>query len=50
MYIKKFVNGDSIIFFVYIDDMLITRHDKFKIQKLRKELTMSSDVKDLDMA
>ena len=39
-------NGDFIIL-LYVDDMLIVRHDKFKFDKLKEELSKSFAVKDL---
>jgi len=49
MYVKKFNNDDFIILLLYIDDMLIVRRDKSKIEKLKKELSKYFDMKDLGL-
>lgn len=48
-FIKKFSNSDFVILLLYIDDMLIVGHDAAKIEKLKRELSKSFAMKDLDL-
>ncbi|RVW94339.1 Retrovirus-related Pol polyprotein from transposon TNT 1-94 [Vitis vinifera] len=43
----KFFDGEFIILLLYVDDMLIVGHDTSKIDKLKKELSKSFQMKDL---
>ncbi|RVW62490.1 Retrovirus-related Pol polyprotein from transposon TNT 1-94 [Vitis vinifera] len=45
--IVKFSDGEFIIFLLYVDDMLIVGRDTGKIDKLKKELSKSFEMKDL---
>lgn len=44
---KKFVDGDFIILFLYVDNMLIVGYDTEKINSLKNELGNSFAMKDL---
>jgi len=48
VYVKKFDSDNFIVWLIYIDDMLIVRRDKFKIEKLKKELKKSFNMKAWD--
>lgn len=48
LYFKKF-DDDFIILLLYIDAMLIVSHDLNKINKLKKELNKSFEMKDLEL-
>ena len=50
MFVKKFFDGEFIIFLLYVDDMLIIGRDTSKIDKLKKELSKSFEMKDLGFA
>ena len=50
MYVKKFNSDDFITLVIYVDYMLIVERDKSKIEKLKKELNKSFDMKDLGPA
>ena len=47
VFVKKFSNGEFIILLLYMDDMLIVGRDTCKINKLKKELSKSFEMKDL---
>ncbi|RVW66917.1 Retrovirus-related Pol polyprotein from transposon TNT 1-94 [Vitis vinifera] len=47
LFVKKFFDGEFIILLLYVDDMLIVGHDTSKIDKLKKELSKSFEIKDL---
>ena len=47
LFVKKFFDGEFIILLLYVDDMLIVGHDTSKIDKLKKELSKSFQMKDL---
>ena len=47
VFVKKFFDGEFIILLLYVDDMLIVGHDTSKIDKLKKELSKSFEMKDL---
>ena len=47
VFVKKFFDGEFIIFLLYVDDMLIIGRDTSKIDKLKKELSKSFEMKDL---
>ncbi|KAL6347018.1 hypothetical protein AAG906_012269 [Vitis piasezkii] len=50
VFVKKFSDGEFIILLLYVDDMLIVGHDTGKIDKLKKELSKSFEMKDLGPA
>ena len=50
VFVKKFSDGEFIILLLYVDDMLIVGHDIGKIDKLKKELSKSFEMKDLGLA
>ena len=50
VYVKKFDNDDFIILLIYVKDMLIIRQDKSKIEKMKKKLIKSFDMKNLGLA
>ena len=50
MFTKKYFDDDFIIFLLYVDDMLIIGHDSSKIDRLKRELSMSFAMKDLGSA
>ena len=50
VFVKKFFDGEFIILLLYVDDMLIVGHDTSKIDKLKKELSKSFEMKDLGPA
>ena len=50
VHVKKLDSDDFIVILIYIDDMFIVRRDKSKIEKLKKELSKSFDMKDLRLA
>jgi hypothetical protein len=47
VFVKKFYDGEFIIFLLYVNDMLIICRDTSKIDKLKKELRKSFNMKDL---
>ena len=47
VFVKKFSNGEFIILSLYVDDMLIVDRDTGKIDKLKKKLSKSFEMKDL---
>ena len=47
VFVKKFSDGEVIIFLLYVDNMLIVGRDTSKIDKLKKELSKSFEMKDL---
>ena len=44
---KNYKNGDSIILLLYVDDILIARKNKMKIDALKKVLNKSFAMNDL---
>ncbi|PKI73919.1 hypothetical protein CRG98_005683 [Punica granatum] len=50
VFVKQFSDGDFIILLLYVDDMLLVRHDMSKIAYLNKELNKSFAMKDLGPA
>ena len=50
VYVKRYGDGDFIILLLYVDDMLVVGQDISKINKLKKELSKSFDMKDLGPA
>lgn len=50
MFIKKYFDGDFIILFLYVDNMLIVGRDPTKIDKFKGELSRSFAMKDLGSA
>ena len=50
VFVKKFSNEEFIILLIYMDDMLIVGRDIGKIDKLKKELSKSFEMKDLGYA
>lgn len=50
VFIQRFDNGNFIILLLYVDDMLIVRHDRSKIGKLKENLRESFALKDLGFA
>ena len=47
VFVKKFFDAEFIILLLYVDDMLIVGRDMGKIDKLKKELSKSFEMKDL---
>nr|CAN73146.1 hypothetical protein VITISV_001508 [Vitis vinifera] len=47
VFVKKFFGGEFIILLLYVNNMLIVGHDTGKIDKLKKELNKSFEMKDL---
>ena len=47
VFVKKLSDGEFIILLLYVDNMLIVCHDTNKIDKLKKELWKSFNMKDL---
>jgi hypothetical protein len=50
VFVKKFSDGEFIILLLYVDDMLIICCDTSKIDRLKKELSKSFNMKDLGLA
>ncbi|CAH9088439.1 unnamed protein product [Cuscuta epithymum] len=50
VYFRKFPGGNFIILLLYVDDMLIVGQDSVMIDNLKKDLSMSFDMKDLGPA
>ena len=50
MYVNKFDSDDFVILLIFVNNMLIVRLDKVQIEKLKKELNKSFDLKDLGPA
>ena len=50
VFVKKFSYGEFFILLLYVDDMLIVDRDTGKIDKLKKELSKSFEMKDLGLA
>ncbi|KAL6345710.1 hypothetical protein AAG906_017451 [Vitis piasezkii] len=50
VFVKKFSDEEFIILLLYVDDMLIVGRDTGKIDKLKKELSKSFEMKDLGLA
>ena len=50
VFVKKFSDGDFVILFLYVDDMLIVGRDTNKIAKLKRDLSKSFALKDLELA
>jgi len=50
VYINKFHSDAFIIMLIYVDNMLIVEWGKSKIEKLKKKLSKSFDMKDLRLA
>lgn len=50
VYIQRFSDDDFIILSLYVDDMLVVGKDISKIDRLKKELSKSFDMKDLGAA
>ena len=50
VFVKKFSDGEFIILLLYMDDILIVGRDIGKIDKLKKELSKSFEMKDLGSA
>ena len=50
MFVKKFFDREFIILLLYVDDMLIVGRDTCKIDKLKKELSKTFEMKDLGSA
>ena len=50
VFVKKYPDGNFIILFLYVDDMLIVGQDTSKISKLKSELSKSFSMKDLGPA
>ena len=48
IFMKKFGDNDFIIILLYVDDMLIVGHDASRIDNLKRELSKSFIMKDLD--
>ena len=49
VFTRKFFDDDFIILLLYVDDMLIINHDYNKIDRLKKELSKSFALKDLEL-
>ncbi|GJU85887.1 retrovirus-related pol polyprotein from transposon TNT 1-94 [Tanacetum coccineum] len=49
-YFKRFGNNDFIILLLYVDDMLVARPNKYRINKLKAQLAMEFEMKDLGPA
>jgi len=47
VFVKKYAGGDFIILLLFVDDMLIVRHDPKKIVALKKALSKSFSMKGL---
>jgi len=47
VFVNNYKNGESIIFLLYVDDMLIAGKNKMKIDALKKALSKSFAMKDL---
>ena len=47
VFVKKFFDGEFIILLLYVDDMLVVGCDTSKIDKLKKKLSKSFEMKDL---
>ena len=50
VFVKKFSDREVIILLLYVDDMLIVGRDTGKIDKLKKELCKSFEIKNLGPA
>ena len=50
VYIRKFGNGKFIILLLYVDDMLIVKQDSKMIDKLKRDMSKTFDMKDLGPA
>ena len=50
VFVKKFSNEEFIILLIYMDDMLIVGRDTCKIDKLKKEVSKTFEMKDLGSA
>ena len=50
VYVRRFQNDKFVILLLYVDDMLIVGEDRSMINKLKKELSKSFDMKDLGPA
>ena len=50
VYICKFGNGKFIILLLYVDDMLIVGHDSKIIDRLKRDMSKTFDMKDLGLA
>ena len=50
VYIQNFANNDFIVLSLYVDDMPMVGKDKSKIDRLKKKLSKSFDVNDLELA
>ena len=50
VFVKKFSDGDFVILLLYVDNMFIVGQDTNKIEKLKKELSKSFAMKDLELA
>ena len=50
VFVKKFFDGEFIILLLYVDDMLIICRDTSKIDRPKKELSKSFNMKDLGPA
>ena len=49
VYIKRFGDGDFIILVLYVNDMLLVGKDIGKLNRLKKDLSKSFDMKDLGL-
>ena len=47
VYVRRFPDDKAIILLLYVDDMLIVGQDADMIQKLKRELSKTFDMKDL---
>ena len=50
VYFRRFLDDKFIIILLYVDDMLILGQDADMIQKLKKEMSKTFDMKDLGSA
>ena len=50
VFVRKFADGDFIIWLLYVDDILIVGKDFSKIDRLKKQLSSSFAMKDLGPA
>jgi hypothetical protein len=50
IYLKQFPNESFVHLLLYVDDMLVTFHDKSLIVELKAQLSHEFDMKDLGLA
>ena len=50
VYVKRFGDGDFVILLFYVNDMLLVGKDMGNLDKLKKDLSKSFDMKDLGLS